>query len=159
MDPQARSEAERRGVADAGGHRARRLRASMVDEADLIIALATEHRSEIVGLVPRALGRTFTLLEFARLTRSVVESSEPMSHPPGDLPGGASFPATVRALTLRAARSRGMLALHPDSLDIEDPIGQGDDVHRRSAKSVERAVHQLVHDLEQLMSRTSGMAE
>src|SRR5690348_4874348 len=52
---------------DISGHRARRLTAPMIREADLVLTMATDHRDTIAGQIDGAETRTFTLKEFARL--------------------------------------------------------------------------------------------
>lgn len=45
------------------GHRSRRLTAEMVRAADLILTMTTAHKAAVVGVVPDAAGRVFTLQE------------------------------------------------------------------------------------------------
>ena len=52
---------------DISGHRARRMTAPMIREADLVLAMASEHRDAIAAQIDGAASRTFTLKEFARL--------------------------------------------------------------------------------------------
>ncbi len=49
------------------GFSSRQVEPDMVNEADLVLTMAREHRRYIVELVPTAVRRTFTLREFARL--------------------------------------------------------------------------------------------
>ncbi len=59
----ARSAMRERGL-DLEPHRARRLDRQAIEEADLILTMATGHRDRVVRLVPRAIEKTFTLREF-----------------------------------------------------------------------------------------------
>src|SRR5437763_1237582 len=54
---------------DITRHRARRLSRSHVEAADVVVALAAEHREAVVRLCPPAAGRTFTLKELVHLLR------------------------------------------------------------------------------------------
>lgn len=58
-----------RGV-DISGHVSRRLDRSMIDDADLILAMTREHLREAVVADPSAFGRTFTLRELVRGIRA-----------------------------------------------------------------------------------------
>ncbi len=51
---------------DLSGHRSTRLRAGMLDEADLVVAMAREHAREVLLRVPERWPRTFTLLQLTR---------------------------------------------------------------------------------------------
>jgi len=86
-----------------GGFRARHLTTAMVDDADLVLAMTEQHRSRVLELSPRAMRRTFTLREAARLVRLTS----------GELELGARLTAA------RAQHPRG----DADD-DIGDPIGQ-----------------------------------
>jgi len=48
-----------------GGHRASRLTAGAVREADLVLTMTAAHRDYVKSLVPEASGKTFTLGEYA----------------------------------------------------------------------------------------------
>lgn len=50
---------------DLTGHRATRLDKQMALEADLILTMTSRHKEMVLGLVPEAKGRVFTLKEFA----------------------------------------------------------------------------------------------
>lgn len=100
---------------DLSGHRSRRLVAPLVDQADLVVTMTREHRSAVVALVPRAVRRTFTLVELARV---VDELAHPLS--------GATLRADVPALA-------GLRHPHPDGPsadDIPDPYGMSERYHR-----------------------------
>jgi len=88
---------------DPGGFRAQHLTTAMVDAADLVLAMTEQHRSRVLELSPRAMRRTFTLREAARLVRLTS----------GELELGA------RLVAARAQHPRG----DADD-DIGDPIGQ-----------------------------------
>ena len=54
-----------RGI-DIGNHVSRRLERTMIEEADLVIAMTREHLREAVVAVPTAFPKTFTLRELVR---------------------------------------------------------------------------------------------
>lgn len=62
--------------ADPDDHVARELDAHLVRDADLILTATESHRDRVLRDEPRAMRRTFTLLEFARLGRG-LESAGP----------------------------------------------------------------------------------
>ena len=51
---------------DISGHVSRRLEASMIEDADLVLAMTREHLREAVVAVPSAFAKTFTLRELVR---------------------------------------------------------------------------------------------
>ncbi|PWD51930.1 low molecular weight phosphatase family protein [Serinibacter arcticus] len=106
-----------RGV-DAGGGVAQQLDRALVEQADLVVALTREHRSQVVAASVRALRRTVTLRELAR-TAAGVESQ--------DLPAG-TIADRLAALTALTLRNRTGLA-DPAEDDVADPYRRGDAVH------------------------------
>lgn len=102
-------------VADQGGDpsgmRSRPLTAEMVREAALVLTATREHRADVVRLEPRALSRTFTVPEFARLLGGM---------PTPDPLAGSPLAAVVAAAAVR----RGTLArVRPAEDDVPDPVG------------------------------------
>lgn len=61
------------GVEDPESHRARQLNRADIEASDLVLAMTSDHRRQIVELSPRATLRVFTLLEFARLAEATTE--------------------------------------------------------------------------------------
>lgn len=107
MEESVRAAAER--GADISGHVVTRLSERLIDEADLIVTMATEHRAEIADAVPDAVSKTFTLKELVRLLERL-----PSDHGPFDLRA-----ATARADGLRRSGYEG----NPHDEDIVDPLG------------------------------------
>jgi protein-tyrosine phosphatase len=91
----------------------------LVDSADLILTATKAHRSEVLALNPRALRRTFTLVEFAALCEK-VEGAYPTE------------------LVAEAARQR---SLAPPDIDIGDPYRRSPEVHRKTADQIAAAAH------------------
>jgi protein-tyrosine phosphatase len=112
--------------------RARRLTEAQIAEADLVLTATREHRTAVVTLVPRALPRTFTLREFARLVDGVE---------PGGEPNGAADPAERgRALVAAAAARRGRVWAPPEADDVDDPYGLGPKAYDRAAAEIADAL-------------------
>lgn len=102
-------------------HRSRQLRQADVDEADLIVGLATDHVAYVRRTHPEAAGRTATLRRLAR-----------------DLPAGDQ-PLAVRV----AAMGLASVVLEPWE-DIDDPAGGEIEVFEACAREVLELVRALV---------------
>jgi protein-tyrosine phosphatase len=103
---------------DISRHVARRLEPRDVQEADVVIGMAAEHRDAVVRLVPEAAAKTFTLKELVRLLEALPSTA------------GPSFGERVtRADELR----RSGFAGNPADEDVADPMGASLDVFRAVA--------------------------
>jgi protein-tyrosine phosphatase len=109
--PESVEAAEERGV-DISGHVARRLIRGDVFDADVVVAMAAEHRDAVSQAMPEAADRTFTLKELVRLLEALPPPTGPLG--PGDLPDRVVEAAEVR---------RGGFAGNPHDEDIVDPLG------------------------------------
>jgi protein-tyrosine phosphatase len=89
---------------DIGTHLGRRLQAVMVDDADLILCMAADHREDIVRARPDVESRTFTIKELVRLLET--------SSPDGSLVERVAAAAAARNGSPREAE------------DIRDPLGE-----------------------------------
>ncbi|MEV0157275.1 low molecular weight phosphatase family protein [Micromonospora sp. NPDC050686] len=117
---------------DPNTFRSRRLSPRHLAEAGLVLTASRRHRSICVSLAPRALHRTFTVFQFARLAE---EADRPV-----DVAAGL-LPAVVRA----AARVRGRLQpAAPEDDDIIDPVRGTPEDFRRCARQIERALLPVV---------------
>ena len=114
---------------DIGAHRARRLTVSMIERADLVVAMAGEHREAVARAVPDAAGRTFTLKELVRLTQALALAD-------------ASASLVDRVAQADALR-RGGFAGNPRDEDVADPLGQGQDTYRAVAWELDELTHRL----------------
>jgi len=112
------------------GFAARQVTEAMLQGSDLVLALTREHRSRIVELCPAAVRRTFTLLEFARLTSE---------RGPDALPG-ATTAERLLALLPFAASQRGVHPVAKGADDVQDPWGRDDETYRRVFDELTRAV-------------------
>lgn len=149
MDKHAAAEGARLGVQDTFLHQARRITERHVEEADLILGMAREHRGAAASLVPRANRRVFTLVEFARIIEALARGDfdvdvAPLSHD--------GFSAFMRRVVEVAVTVRGLMPT-PESqsdLDIEDPYRLELEVYRRSADAVQEQVATIADGLRTL---------
>jgi protein-tyrosine phosphatase len=115
----------------ADGFRATWLREEQVRWADLVLTATAEHRSAVLGLEPRALRRTFTLRELARLAPDV---------PPDALPAGSPG----ERLAALAAGAADLRATHPPASrtadDVEDPYDGPPEGYRTAAREIADAL-------------------
>jgi protein-tyrosine phosphatase len=128
MDASAAAELVRLG-GDPEGFVARQLTPGLVTAADLVLTATRAQRSQVVGLAPAALKRTFTLLELAALldTRPWAEGGDRVED------------ADLRQVVMRAADWRASVSGLGDDLDIPDPIGRSREVHEASADLADKA--------------------
>lgn len=131
MDPSAAAQLCRLG-GDPAAFRSRQLTDQACADSDLILTMTREHRSDVLQRSPRALRRTFTLLEFVH-----ANLGEPDAQPPGD-PGTLKSRAAVVA---KAAASRGLS--RPPEYDIADPFRESEEQHQQVADIIHAAVESL----------------
>lgn len=140
MQPFAAATLTERDV-DAGNFTATPITEDLVRSADLVITAAREHRSHVVGLVPGALRRTFTLLELARVATS-PKVVTPTATTPSE---AASTAAPLHQRVAWAAQMRGSVSRHEDNVDdLEDPLGAPLSDYRQRADLIIAAVDQIV---------------
>jgi len=120
---------------DIAAHRARRLSAVKVADADLVIAMAGEHRLALESDDAVA-GRTFTLKELVRLLESL------RSPDPGALPGSLAHRVSEAA----AARRAGFTGNRLDE-DVADPLGLALQSYRAIAWELDEWVDRVVDGL------------
>ena len=118
------------------GHQAVEVTRDRILQADLILAAARQHRAVLVTMAPPALGRTFTIRQFARLADQVG-------------PISAADPAELgRRLVAEAKFARGMLQPVPvEEDDVADPIGRPISVFRECADQLEDSVRRILRPL------------
>lgn len=118
------------------GHRSRLLDAAMLREADLVLTASREHRSAVVRLLPAAIGRTFTMLQFARLTSMV----QPLY--------GTDAGQLGRELVVEAKAARPLLQpVPPEEDDLPDPMGRPLEDFERCAARLDGVVRDLLAPL------------
>ena len=126
--------------ADPEGFVARELTDRQIERADLVLAATIEQRGLVVGMVPGAVRRTFTLKEFARLLGQV--QPDPQTAGPSaavDLAERARW-LVSQALGHRGYGPRGT----PGDDDVEDPYGAPLQVYREKVRDIAEAVDRLV---------------
>lgn len=135
--PEAVKAAAERGVV-IGEHRARRLSPDRARAADLVIAMAVEHREALEHDLEVA-SRTFTLKELVRLLEALLP---PVS---SDADGGARSLAD-RVAAASEARREGFQG-NPLDEDVADPIGLPLQSYRAIAWELEEWVARLIDGL------------
>jgi protein-tyrosine-phosphatase len=125
--------ASRRDHPDVAAFAARQLPDRDVLLADLVLTMTREHRSTVLGDVPRALPTTFTLREFARLLRSADRSQlAALPRSPVD---------RARALVTLARNTRGTVPAVPADQDaVPDPVSGGPEAHAEAARVIDESV-------------------
>jgi len=111
---------------DPKGFRARQLSPANVDDADLILTMTTRHRDKVLAASPRAMRRTFTLLEAGRLL---------------------AIPMAAETVVQRLAQARGQQTHGERVDDIGDPIGLDDGTFEAVGAQVVEALRPLLHAL------------
>jgi protein-tyrosine phosphatase len=119
-DPFSVSAAAERGV-DIGAHRARRTDATELRAAQLVVAMAGEHREELVDVDPALIDTTFTLKEIVRL----LEALPPQAGEPADL--------LHRRVRAAAELRRNGFAGNAMDEDVIDPLGMPAEAFRAVA--------------------------
>jgi protein-tyrosine phosphatase len=130
--PEAIQAAAERGV-DISAHRGRRLTVSDVEEADVVLAMAAEHREAVVRAVPGAEPRTFTLKELVRLLESLPQAEQ------AEDAGAALSDRIEEAARLRQGGFEG----NPHDEDVADPLGMPVHTYRAVAWELEDLVSRL----------------
>ena len=127
--PESVEAARERGV-DIREHAARRLMPELIEDADLVVAMATEHRETVGRMVPGASSRTFTLKE---LTRVLEAQRAP----------DADQRLDARVEEAAAARASGAPTNRFDE-DVVDPLGMPLETYRAIAWELDGWTDRLV---------------
>jgi protein-tyrosine phosphatase len=135
----------------AAAHRAQQLTAEQIADADLVVALAREHRADIVRTLPAAARKTVTLREAARLIESLVEA------PHLDLPRLRALPIAdvLHELIPLALAERGVAAppADPDDDDVVDPYQLAPEAYDRSGEQIADATARIFSALSRVAER------
>jgi protein-tyrosine phosphatase len=124
-------------LAEVAPHHSNDLTPAAINRADLVLTAARQHRSIVVSMVPAALGRTFTILQFARLCTQVAPIT-------GDDPGELG-----RQLVVQAKLARSSLQPVPvEDDDLADPMGRGIEDFRVCADGLQVAIGQILRPLD-----------
>jgi protein-tyrosine phosphatase len=120
---------------EATGHQSRALDVHHIEQADLVLTAAREHRASVLSMSPRALRKTFTLREFAALIDGVESDS-------------------LEDLVADASRRRSTA---PADVDLPDPYMQEPAMHHRVADEIAAAVDVVVECLSRLPLRIHAL--
>jgi protein-tyrosine phosphatase len=118
---------------DIDGFAARRLSLVLIQQADLVLAVTRAHRRLIVEAWPKAVRRTFTLREFARLLSGIDQAALPDGSPADRL----------RAAVPLAAAERGRWRVPSSEDDVLDPYRQPRPVHEASLAQILPAIEAI----------------
>lgn len=120
----------------AGGTTSRPLTPDLIRSADLVLTAERAHRATAVSLVPAALGRSFTLRQFARLADHV------------DSLTGTDPAELGRQLIEQAKLARGLGPVAgPEDDDLPDPIGHPLSAYQQCAATLDDIVDRIVRPL------------
>jgi protein-tyrosine phosphatase len=119
---------------------ARQLSERILDEVDLVVPLAVEHRKLVLSYAPRLLKRAYTLKELARLIDSAGQGQ-----PWAERLAGLETPEERwKAIPQHLARERGRTRVEPGGDDVADPYRQSADKFDVMAEEVDAAVERIV---------------
>ncbi|WP_018334197.1 hypothetical protein [Actinomycetospora chiangmaiensis] len=123
----------RRDHPDVAAFAARQLPDRDVLLADLVLTMTREHRSTVLGDVPKALPTTFTLREFARLLRAAD---------PADVAALPRHPVRrAHALVALARGARGTVpAVSADEDAVPDPVSGGPEAHEAATRAIDESL-------------------
>lgn len=131
--------------AEAGDFRAQQLNDSLIDAADLTLAMTRAHRRDVLERAPRSLARTFTLREAAALLAGLDRDVAKHMRSPAD-----RARAFVAALAAERARRP------PGDDDVPDPINRALEVHEEVGDLVVSALLPILSRLADLAVPTEG---
>lgn len=121
------------GGMDGDGHRAQRLTRGLVEEADLVLAMTREHRTAVVQLVPRAVRKTFTVIEAARLLHDIDVGAL-----------GATTADRARRLPELLVAVRAQHPDGPECDDVADPYQLGAPAFASMATALDPVLKSLI---------------
>ena len=118
-------------------HLARQLTKEMIDDVDLVLALAREHRGAVARLSPKAVRKTFTLREFARTASHARERQ---------LAGESiEVPDRLEDWVEYVYRSRGMIYVDsPDDDNVIDPFRRDRSIYEKSAAQIDTGIREIL---------------
>ncbi len=112
---------------------ARQLNQKILRETDLVLAMTSRHRGEVLQLDASLLKRTFTIREFARML-AVLETR-------GDVVPEGDIVEFWRALPARAASVRHLaLPGDPADNDVIDPYRRAEEVYHQMEDELAPAI-------------------
>lgn len=141
MPSPARALAERNGVSfeTAAAHRGRLLDESLLNDADLVLTMTTDHSTAAIEMAPKRMHRTFTVREFARLAATLDDATlcERMQD-------AANPRARLHALVQAVADQRGAVArVDAAEDDVIDPYRKSAEIYDQSESEIIPALVQV----------------
>jgi protein-tyrosine phosphatase len=135
MHPYAAEVLTERSVA-VGNWTSHRLTRAGVERADLVLTAETAHRRSVVLREPRAMRRTFPLLQFARFASGmpVLDEADPASLGTQLVDGAIAARGSVQSVLARQD-------------DLADPIGKPLRDFRDCALTIDQAIEQILRPL------------
>lgn len=130
---------------DEAGFRATQLGDEHPARADLILTMTRDHRRDVLGREPRALSRTFTLLEAAALLDVVSDHDV----------HGDGFADRARDLVKALAEARPRRP-HGGQDDVPDPINRPFEAHEAAGELIAGALLPLLQRIAALLSCDGG---
>lgn len=121
MTARVTSIAEALGAADIE-HRAAQVTDDAIATADLVLVASRAHREDVLGRVPSALRRTFTMREAGRTAEQLTASDAP------------STLDEMHRVVAKMGDARVAVGVRAGDDDIIDPQGLGDDAYLRMAR-------------------------
>lgn len=113
--------------------RSRRLSTAHVNGANLILTMTKDQRSDTVQLLPKAVQKTFTLLEYARLLNAVDGNH---------LPKGTISHRLRLSIAMTAARRQHVRSAY-ETDNVQDPYGTATDVYVRIFRQLETSIQTI----------------
>lgn len=128
-------------AAEIEAHQAQRLTEPLVAGRDLVLAMTRAHRKTVVELDPTLLRKTFTVLEFARLSRHVTDAE--LRDAATD--AGDDDRARFEAALARVLAVRGTVDAPGDPAedDVLDPAGRSWNTYETSMSQLLPAVEEV----------------
>lgn len=121
----------------ADGWTSRRLSRPMIEQADLVLAAAAEHRRAVVLLDPSAVQRTFLLLQFARF----AALAQPI---PVDVPAQVGGELLDRVAKVRGEQQ----PVGQDEDDLPDPMGKPARAFQACLDQIQTAIDSMLRPVE-----------
>lgn len=125
----------------AGGFVSRQLEEAMLTESSIVLPLTVEHRDAIIRMSPRMLKRAYTLVEFARILRTIRLDKN------AAIVKGSSPEAVAQRweeLPMLAANYRSASKPSAAGDDVIDPYRRDSAIHQQMVEEILPAVEEIV---------------
>ncbi len=146
MPPEAADLAAEGGVAieHIAAHRSRRMQADHIRSVDLVLAMAREHRREVVELAPARVRNAFTVREFGRLCAEITDADLRGASFSGSSLGDSAKDRFAGMLAVVSARRGVSTQLSsPGDEDVVDPFGRSAETYRVASDQLAPGLHQV----------------